>query len=248
MERSSGELTKAIEAMAALRTDGASSQNISEAIVRILREVRLPHEVTDIAFDLLRKCQEEPSDFYHLLANELKSAKADWRLVILRHGLKVDSDSEFGPNFVADFEPMREWIVANVLNAESSTESTQLIERLLGSAVEYFNVPSEVKKLFVNMLAHSPAVDYDYWLGDRYIDRGSNKRFFTQPPAPESAAAIEAKAISALGSVETPKKFVIQASMVLKEFSSKEYDRTGCLKSRVAKCWRRRLRSSSSDW
>ena len=227
LERSSDELKKAIAAMAALRTDGASSERISRALLSTLRDVQLPYEVAEPAFDLLRKCQKDSADFYRLLANELQTAKASWQLLILRHGLSVDSDSKFGPSFVADFEPMREWIVANVLNAERSTELTQLVERQLGSAGDYPNVPSDVKKLFVDMLAQSPAVGYEYWLGDRYIDRGSGGRMFSQPPAPESSTAIEAKAIAALGSAETPKKFVYQASLVLKEFNSKEYDRTG---------------------
>ena len=227
LERSNAELEKAIFAMAALRSDGASSERISVAIVNLLRDVTLPYKLMDSAFVLLRKCQKDPADFYRLLTNELKTAKRGWKLAILQHGLEVDQGSEFGPNFLTDFEPMREWIVANVLNAPRSTEQSQLVERQLGSATLYPNVSADVKKLFVDLLAQSPAVDFEYWLGDRYIDRGRGGQFFSSPPDPQLSTAIEAKALAALSSPETPKKFVYQASMVLKKFNSKEYDRTG---------------------
>ncbi len=72
------------------------------ALINTLRDVQLPNEVTEAAFNLLRQCQKDSADFYRLLVNELKTAKADWRLAILRNGLKVDNHAEFGPTFVAD--------------------------------------------------------------------------------------------------------------------------------------------------
>jgi len=213
--------------MEALQSDDASSKKISKALLQTLPKVDLTIETMRSAFSLLFACQENSNEYFQLLADELRLGNENWRRTILIHALQTHYSIASDQAFVGNFEPMRKWIVENVLQAGQSPELVRIVASQFHNVQNNPNSNVESKQLLVDTLAAAPALGLEYWVGYGEEARNRHGKIFMQTLTPQFAAVVEAKAIAALESSATPKKFVVQAAMLLKYFNSKGFDRTG---------------------
>jgi len=208
-ERSPEELAKAIQAMEALQSDDASSKKISKALLQTLPKVDLTIETMRSAFSLLFACQENSNEYFQLLADELRLGNENWRRTILIHALLTHYSIASDQAFVGNFEPMRKWIVENVLQAGQSPELVRIVASQFHNVQNNPNSNVESKQLLVDTLAAAPALGLDYWVGYGEESRQRHGKIFMQTLTPQFAAVVESKAIAALESSATPKKLVI---------------------------------------